>query len=392
MNILFMKWNGLGNEDMTESMTTLGHKVTPFPFSDKELHNDPVIEKSMKDAIAASDSQIVFSFNYFPIIAKVCHEEDIPYFAWVYDSPAVLLYHFSLVSPTNHVFLFDYEEYASFRQNGINTVYYMPLAANPRRLNALLHNPASIKAFERDKAYNKTDIAFIGSLYNEKHQFYERMTDISPYTRGYLEGIMEAQKHIYGANFIRQVLTDEIMDDMYKNLPMKPDPEGVETREYLFAEYVVNRKLTAIERQEYLTEIGLHHKFDLYTPNANTKMAGAINHGPVDYLEMAPFVFNRARINLNISLRSIHNGVPLRCFEIIGAGGLLLSNYQSGFEDCFVSGEEYVAYESKEDLLAKIDYLLSHEDERKEIAENGYKRILKDHTYDARVNEMLSLL
>ena len=58
MNILFMKWNGLGNEDMTESMTTLGHKVTPFPFSDKELHNDPVIEKSMKDAIAASDSQI----------------------------------------------------------------------------------------------------------------------------------------------------------------------------------------------------------------------------------------------------------------------------------------------------------------------------------------------
>ena len=42
--------------------------------------------------------------------------------------------------------------------------------------------------------------------------------------------------------------------------------------------------------------------------------------------------------------------------------------------------------------MAKIDYLLSHEDERKEIAENGYKRILKDHTYDARVNEMLSLL
>lgn len=392
MNILLMKWQGLGNEDITEAFTRLGHKVFEHPFSDKELHKDEKIEKDIKDAAQRNNVDIIFSFNYFPIIAKVCHDNGIPYFSWIYDSPAVLVYHFSLVYPENHVFLFDYEEYSHFKASGINTVYYMPLAANPDRLGKLLSNEKFIKAFEKDKAFNRTDIAFIGSLYTEKHQFYERMTDISDYTRGYLEGIMTAQKNVYGYNFISDLLTDDIMDDMSKNLPMKPDPEGVETRNYLFAEYVVNRKLTQIERLEYLSAIGEHHKYDLYTPDSGKQLPGAINHGPVDYLEMAPFVFNRAKINLNITLRSIHTGVPLRCFEIIGCGGLLLSNYQSGFADVFEDGHEYVCYESKDDLLKKIDYLLSHEDERKEIARNGYNRLVKDHTYDKRINEMLSLL
>lgn len=391
MNILFMKWKGLGNEDIHEAFTRLGHSVTEFPFSDEKLHKDEETEKKMKEAMISSGADFVFSFNYFPIIAKVCHENDMPYFAWVYDSPAVLVYHFSLVYPTNHVLLFDYEEYSYFKSRGINTVYYMPLACNPTRLNALFADRSKALAYEKSSFYLRTDIAFIGSLYTEKHQFYERMTSISDRTRGYLEGIMEAQKHLYGVNIIQNLMTKEIMDDMYKDLPMKPDPEGVETREYLFSEYVINRKLTSIERNEYLTEIGKHHKFDLYTPVKETVIPGAINHGPVDYLEMAPFIFKNARINLNISLRSIHVGIPLRAFEIMGCGGLLLTNYQSGFADCFAE-DEYVYYESKEDLIAKIDYLLSHEDERREIAEKGHKRVCEEHTYDHRINEMLSLL
>jgi spore maturation protein CgeB len=182
------------------------------------------------------------------------------------------------------------------------------------------------------------------------------------------------------------------MDDMAVNLPMHPDPEGVETRNYLFGEYVVNRKLTQIERLEYLNAIGREHKLDLYTPDANTGITGAINHGPVDYLEMAPFVYNRAKINLNISLRSIHTGVPLRCFEIIASQGLLLSNYQAGFEDVFKDGYEYVPFENRDDLIDKIDYLLAHEDEREAIAKNGSQRLIKDHTYDQRIKEMLSYL
>ena len=52
-------------------------------------------------------------------------------------------------------------------------------------------------------------------------------------------------------------------------------------------------------------------------------------------------------------------------------------------------GKDFDYYESKEDLLAKIDYYLSHEDERQAIAGNGHDKIAAAHTYRHRVREML---
>ena len=103
-------------------------------------------------------------------------------------------------------------------------------------------------------------------------------------------------------------------------------------------------------------------------------------------------VFKRSRINLNITLRSTVSGIPLRAFDIMGAGGFLLSNYQADFLDLFVPGEDFVYYENKEDLLKKIGYYLNHEEERKAIAGNGHDKVAAKHTYRHRVREMLASL
>ena len=102
-----------------------------------------------------------------------------------------------------------------------------------------------------------------------------------------------------------------------------------------------------------------------------------------------PLVFKRSKINLNITLRGIRSGVPLRAFDIMGAGGFLLSNFQADYLDMFVPGEDFVYYESKEDLLQKIDYYLTHEEERAAIARNGHDKVAAAHTYRHRVREML---
>ena len=83
--------------------------------------------------------------------------------------------------------------------------------------------------------------------------------------------------------------------------------------------------------------------------------------------------------------------MPLRCFDIMGAGGFLLSNYQSGFLDLFVPDEDFVFYENKKDLVQKIGYYLEHESERQSIAQNGYDKVAANHTYRHRVKEMLDL-
>ena len=49
-------------------------------------------------------------------------------------------------------------------------------------------------------------------------------------------------------------------------------------------------------------------------------------------------------------------------------------------------------YASEEELLEKCQYYLTHEDERKQIAENGYQKVKEFHTLEQRLAEMMELL
>lgn len=388
MKILFLEWKSFGNEDIISAFKQLGHDVEILPFSNKEVHHNEALENEIAQNIKICGPDFVFSFNYFPIISLACKKADMRYVAWVYDSPYVLLYSYTIIYPGNYIFVFDKEWYLEFHREGIPTIHYLPLAANTERLSAM----TDFDAFKRTPWANQSDIAFVGSLYTEKHQFYQRLEGITPYTRGYLEGIMAAQKHVYGYNFVQEMLTKDIIDDLMRVLPMQPDSTSVESVEYLYAQYVINRQITATERAELLTAIGKKYAYDLYTPAKELQLPGCINHGPVDYYDMAPYVFKTARINLNISLRSIKSGMPLRIFDIMGAGGFLLTNYQADFLDYFVPGEDYVYFDSANDLLDKLDYYLTHEEERAAIAQNGYEKINAQHTYKHRVEEIISYL
>lgn len=386
MKILFMEWKSFGNEDIITAFRDLGHAVDILPFSNKEVHHDEAIEKEMAQKIKDASPDFVFSFNYFPIISLACKQADARYVSWVYDSPYVLLYSYTIIYPGNYIFVFDKEWYLEFHRAGIPTIHYLPLAANTKRLNAM----ADWNTFEQSQWNPQSDIAFVGSLYTEKHQFYQRLEGITPYTRGYLEGLMSAQKQVYGYNFVQELLPKDIIDDMMRILPMQPDPTSVESVEYLYAQYVINRQITATERKELLTAIGEKYAYDLYTPDKNLQLPGCINHGPVDYYDMAPYVFKKAKINLNISLRSIKSGMPLRIFDIMGAGGFLLTNFQADFLDYFVPGEDFAFFDSPADLLDKIEYYLTHEEERAAVARNGFEKLAAHHTYKHRVAEMIS--
>ncbi len=381
MKILFIEWASFGNEDMKTAFTEEGHTVVCFPFSNKDARQDAVIEAEFASALHCETPDVVFSFNYFPVISNVCKKEDIKYIAWVYDSPYVMLYSYTVINPCNIIYVFDKELYLEFHNAGISTVHYLPMAANTDRLDAMTLS-ADIK-----QSY-PYDISFVGSLYTEKHNFFERMTTLSDYTKGYLDALMASQMKVQGYNFIQESLSP-IMEDLYQALPMEPNADGVETKEYLYAQYVINRKITGLERMDLLTAITLKHKLDLFTHDKNLSMPNLCNHGTVDYYDQMPLVFKQSRINLNISLRSIKSGIPLRAFDIMGSGGFLLSNYQADFLDNFAPGVDFEYYDSKEDLLRKVDYYLQHEEERAAIAKNGHDKIAAAHTYRHRVREML---
>lgn len=377
MKILFIEWASFGNADMKDAFTEEGHEVVCFPFSNKDARRDEEIEKALASRLHETVPDAVFSFNYFPLISNVCKREGLPYISWIYDSPYVMLYSYTAINPCNAIHVFDRALCREFNAAGIKTVHYLPMAANTNRLDAL-GSPAS--------AY---DISFVGSLYTESHNFFDRMENLSPYAKGYLEGLMQAQMNVQGCNFIQESLSP-IMEELYRALPMDPNPDGVETREYLYAQYVISRKLTGLERLRLLTGITQKYTLDLFTLDPAFSLPNLRNHGTADYYSEMPLVFKKSRINLNISLRSIKSGIPLRAFDIMGSGGFLLSNYQEDFLENFTPGVDFEYYESERDLLQKIEYYLTHEEERLAIAKNGHDQVAAAHTYRDRVREMLA--
>jgi len=54
----------------------------------------------------------------------------------------------------------------------------------------------------------------------------------------------------------------------------------------------------------------------------------------------------------------------------------------------FEVGKEIEPYETADELITKIDYYLVHEEERKEIALAGFRRVRKDHRIKHRMSQL----
>jgi hypothetical protein len=388
VKVLMLEWKSYGTEDLLEAYHLLEIETNKVPFLPHVIAGQEKYRNELKKQIESNDPDYVFSFNYFPGIAEICHQLNVKYVSWIYDSPYVQLYSYTTIYPTNYIFVFDKQLYMEFYNAQITTVYYLPLAVNTRRLSTMTDG----QYYQNAPWKNRADIAFVGALYTENHNFYRRMETISQYTKGYLEAVIAAQKHIYGYNFVQEVMTTDVLEDMKHSLGMTAFSDNAATEEYLYAQYVINREITAEERIEILTAIGEQYNIDLYTKDKSVKIKGVYNHGMIDYYDMTPYVYKHAKINLNITLRSIASGIPLRAFDILGAGGFLLTNYQADFGDCYEAGTDYIYYDNQEDMLEKIGYFLGHEKERKEIAHNGFVRSQKDHTYEKRLERIHRIL
>ncbi len=79
-----------------------------------------------------------------------------------------------------------------------------------------------------------------------------------------------------------------------------------------------------------------------------------------------------------------------RNFEVPGTGGFLLTQHAAHLEDYYELGKEVVNFHSTEEMIEKIRYYLTHEDERTAIAEAGYQRTLSNHTYQQRFNDIFT--
>jgi spore maturation protein CgeB len=99
---------------------------------------------------------------------------------------------------------------------------------------------------------------------------------------------------------------------------------------------------------------------------------------PVAFADYVP-LYQRAKIGINVHNRGDYTVGGYRLFDLPANGIMQISDGGSYLEQFFSVGEEIVSYHGADDLIDKVRYYLLHDEEREEIALNGFRRVQKDY-------------
>lgn len=388
MKLLFYRYGSICESDIIEGFEELGLEVCEITNEIREknlLPSDCV--NLLSNYLLEHPVDFVFSMNFFPIVADVCHIFKLPYLCWTVDSPVMELYSTSIIYDTNRIFLFDRSIYEEIAPLNPEHVFYLPLATNVRQKDDLLAQTSLAT-----RRHFSAEVSFIGSLYTEKCA-YDRLSDPPAYLSGYLDGLMEAQLKIYGYFFIEELLSDKIISDFIAHFPgfYRLPGESFLTDRTTLAQLYIGTKISVLERDRIMRLLSEKYPVTIYTGSDTSAYPKLKNCGFAKTLTEMPIIFHESKINLNLTAKSIRSGLSLRIWDILGSGGFCITNYQSELPDLLPIGTYLESYGSFEELDEKINYYLTHEKERQEIAHNGYEYVKSHHTYPIRLSQMLQL-
>lgn len=384
MRILYYYWDEFNGEDCQDAMTRLGHEVHVVRAPSSSYVLSPDMQKKFDELLLPREDghryyDLVYSFDYYPGVSEMCQKYSIPYISWVFDCP-----HYSLHSPTvsnsvNRIYVFDRSLYDEMLAKGVGTVYYSPLGVNSDRLSSFCEKMDSENEGEIIYLH---DVCFLGNLYDNEYNFYDQVSYLPEKIRGYADGVIASQERFFGIDLFSNssVISKELISDLRKYISFEDKGNFSLDYDKVLLD-ILRKKVTVNERRNILTQMGRRFDTVLYTTPGAKPIENVANLGMAHYITKMPAVFRRSKINLNITLRSILSGIPLRVLDIMAAGGFLLTSYNPEIANFFQDGVELSIAITPEEMVQKAAYYLEHEDERREIARAGQRKVLEQFDY-----------
>lgn len=387
MNFLFIATKGttfdlpIYIDQETDYNITVLDDVSYDPVN---LDNNPSYEP-IEDALTSSRYDYVMTYLFHTVISDICEMYGIPYISIIYDSPQVALFHPAIYNSTNRLFIFDRAEYDRLAFLDVKNIHHIPLFANTARTDRLKIDDSDQKKFS-------SDISFVGNLY-EQNLYNEIRNSLAP------EVLMPANeylvKNMCNWHQIREWPTLDAGAVNYLKICNLYNFSTINQfefpEEYYLGIILLSRKLGEIERLACLKHLSEFFDVDFYTQSKVCDAGKANILPPVNYYTELGKVYNCTKINLNITLPTIETGVPLRVYDIMAYGGFVMSNYQEEITEWFNPGEDIVTFKDLDEAKELCDYYLSHDDERKKIAENGYRIVHEKYTCANALDTILHL-
>ena len=383
MKVIFCKWTSICEAGFDRGLVTLGYDVRRITRLLDSVDYDMEYADLLSDTLKEFPADCVMSINFIPIIARVCKIHKVPYICQIVDSPCFQLYSETVAYETNHIFIFDRDLYNKFKHKNPTGIHKNSLASDIEFWD-------KSEPTEAERRSYSCDISFVGSLYNEKSMYNKAINNFSDYVKGYVDAIVDAQCKLIGMNIVRDSMTPEFVK-LFKEearwIPLNEDYEVDDAG--IVANTYIGYKCTERNRIQVLNALAEHFHVDLYTQSPTDELKGVNVRGPADSSKMMPQIMKSSKINLNLTNIPISSGLPLRCFDIMGSGGFMMSNYQAELPEIFEPDIDFVMFGSIPELLEKTAYYLEHDEEREAIACHGYEKVKEFHSYPVKIRQMV---
>lgn len=93
-------------------------------------------------------------------------------------------------------------------------------------------------------------------------------------------------------------------------------------------------------------------------------------------------------VNLHQNKSNLNTMANLRVYEATSCKALLISDYWQDLSKFYRIGKEIIIFRKNNDLVNKVKFYLKNELLRERIANAGYLRTNKEHTYEIRLSEL----
>ncbi len=330
--------------------------------------------------IAVKSFDVAVTQNFVPAVAEACHRLNIKYISWVYDSPQMALFRKEAEYETNYIFMFDKAGMDYVLGHHRINIYHLPLASNTTEASLVNITDEDIQKY-------RCEVSFVGSLYNKDYLYNGYIpTELSKE----LEQKLSDKVGRYSClDHYEAILGNETVDKLCTYMDMSGTKENGITAGFLADQLFAIPIIARNERIMYINRASERYDTRLYTREENVKEIKAEVFPPVNPEDEMYKAFYSSKINLNITHRGIISGIPQRVFDVMAVGGFVLSNYQSEIEELFEIGKEIEVFSDIKEFDEKIEYYLTHENERVKIGINGYLKAKELYNYKNATKNML---
>jgi len=359
--------------EVREALAELGVETLPFESSAdffRLLGDHP-------------DTDFALSVNFSETLQRDCREAGMTYAAWAFDSGVLGTGQTVMrggLGDADFLFLFNSRDARDCAAVHPNT-FHLPVAAS-----GMFERPPMESGHERDVlAVMNIFTDFGGNLHDaflsvsgrEEGEGVRKAMDL-------MRSIIELCLEKHAAVFDRYLL-DRMVMDCLRQLDVNIFNERMVRELCLHYGYALSFRQRAM-LLEKLRDAGV--RADVYgkCDGLETALGGSSVslRGVADYKTL-PALYNASKININLNQVSNLDSVPQRIFHLLASGSFALSSHSDELAGSFTPGKHLDTFRDFDEMIDKISYYLSHEDERLRIARAGHEEFMRNHRMAARL-------